>query len=600
MKNLRKLIGIISITAIIACAMIACPGPWPIPDNNQTPVADDFDVGGNLTQTAGSVTGVTITAKSGKSKGAITIKYSGSTTIPQTAGSHAITFDVAAATGWNAAAGLSAGTLTVAPATPVAGDYDIGNLLQSWNNVSAVTITPKSGKSTGQRTIYYEGTSGTTYTKSTTLPNPSTKGTYTYAVTFDVAVVTGNWNAAAGLSAGNLVINENQTPVAGDYDIGIGKLDQTAGSVTAVTITPKSGKSTGAVTTKYAGSTTIPQTAGTYAVTFDVAAAIGWNPATGLSAGNLIVNPEQAQTLSAEIVGTPAVGKVLTASVQKNYAGTLAYEWYVGGQKTDEIYYLFYPMPSHSGKQITVKVTCTDASGNKKSATSPAVTMPASFQWTPLLAQYGERLYAFAKVGDDWQFNADEEGFSVEWYRGTDKFSNPNGYWWLINPAVDGGKEITVKITGYGATKDAKVSIPAVVVPVIPEPTIEWHNISTLVPTTNLKEIASYIEMAYDENTNDCHTAIDSKRGAGGWCIDFYTNEDDEDAQIVDGKLHIHFSTNWYYSLFETPIGPLVRQSHIGAKLAFLATGATLISEYSGNYQDIHMANATVSVTDFS
>jgi hypothetical protein len=81
----------------------------------------------------------------------------------------------------------------------------------------------------------------------------------------------------------------NQTPVAGDFTIG--KLNQTAGSVTAVTISPKGGKSSGAITIKYAGNTTIPQTAGTYAVTFDVAAATGWNAATNLPAGNLIVSP---------------------------------------------------------------------------------------------------------------------------------------------------------------------------------------------------------------------------------------------------------------------------------------------------------------------
>jgi len=249
---------------------------------NKTPVASDYDIA-NLTQTEGSVTAVTITPKSGKSTGTITIKYSGSTTIPQTAGTYAVTFDVAAASGWNPATGLSAGTLTInaAPSTnqtPVASDYDIANLTQTAGSVTVVTITPKSGKSTGTITIKYSG--------SATIPQ--TAGTY--AVTFDVAAASG-WNAATGLSAGTLTINTasstNQTPVASDYDIA--NLTQTAGSVTAVTITPKAGKSSGAITIKYAGSTTIPQTAGTYAVTFDVAAASGWNAATGLSAGTLTI-----------------------------------------------------------------------------------------------------------------------------------------------------------------------------------------------------------------------------------------------------------------------------------------------------------------------
>jgi hypothetical protein len=81
---------------------------------------------------------------------------------------------------------------------------------------------------------------------------------------------------------------DNQTPVASDYYIS--NLNQFTGSVTAVIIIPKGGKSTGAVSNiKYAGNETIPQTEGTYAVTFDVAAAPGWDAATNLSAGNLVV-----------------------------------------------------------------------------------------------------------------------------------------------------------------------------------------------------------------------------------------------------------------------------------------------------------------------
>jgi hypothetical protein len=89
---------------------------------------------------------------------------------------------------------------------------------------------------------------------------------------------------------------ENKTPVPGDYTIG--NLNQTAGSVTAVTVTAKSGKSPGTVTiyyegtdtTTYAKNTSVPTAAGTYAVTFDVAAANGWYAVNGLSAGTLTIN----------------------------------------------------------------------------------------------------------------------------------------------------------------------------------------------------------------------------------------------------------------------------------------------------------------------
>jgi len=84
--------------------------------------------------------------------------------------------------------------------TPTADDFTYGNLAQVVGSVSHVTVTPKPDKSGGAITRYYEGTSPVT-AKSTT--PPTTVGTY--AVTFDVAA-SGTWKAAAGLSAGTLVV----------------------------------------------------------------------------------------------------------------------------------------------------------------------------------------------------------------------------------------------------------------------------------------------------------------------------------------------------------------------------------------------------------
>ncbi|MDR0300883.1 MAG: leucine-rich repeat protein [Treponema sp.] len=84
---------------------------------------------------------------------------------------------------------------------PIADDFEIGNLLRSAGDVTAVTITPKSGKSSGAITIYYERTEWPYYAKSTTMPTEPG----TYAITFNVAASAG-WNAAIGLSAGTLTI----------------------------------------------------------------------------------------------------------------------------------------------------------------------------------------------------------------------------------------------------------------------------------------------------------------------------------------------------------------------------------------------------------
>jgi hypothetical protein len=101
--------------------------------------------------------------------------------------------------------------------TPAAGDYNIGNLSQMVGNVTAVTVTPKSGKSDGARTVYYEGTGVTTYAKSTTPPTAAGS----YAVTFNVAAATG-YNAANGLPAGTLSISHAALDSAAELGAWLG------------------------------------------------------------------------------------------------------------------------------------------------------------------------------------------------------------------------------------------------------------------------------------------------------------------------------------------------------------------------------------------
>jgi hypothetical protein len=267
-----------------------------------TPVATDYTVSSNLTQDYGSVTAVTVTRKTDKSTGTVTVYYTGiapttyakSATVPSAEGSYAVTFDVAAAGAWKAATGLTAGTLTIVMYTPVAGDYTVSsNLTQDYGSVTAVTATPKSGKSAGARTVYYTGIAPTTYSKGTTVPT----NLGTYAVTFDVAAA-GAWKAATDLPAGTLTIGKG-TPVVGNYDISNNMTQGLNSAITAVTVTRKATGPDGAVTVSYTGisptvyakSTTVPQALGTYAVTFDVAGTANWNAATNLSAGTLTVNP---------------------------------------------------------------------------------------------------------------------------------------------------------------------------------------------------------------------------------------------------------------------------------------------------------------------
>jgi len=268
--------------------------------NKPHPSAADFTVTGLSQIFDGSPKAVSITPQSGKSGGAITVYYEGtngtsyakSVTAPSAIGWYAVTFDVTAAEGWNAASGLAAGTLeiseqTVNPENPQISDFYIkGTGTVSYDgSPKTVTVTSNPGKSEGKITVWYEGTGGTVYNRS--MIAPTAVGSYT--VTFDIEPSLG-WNAAKGFEAGTLTI-ENQTPSSADFNIS-GLFSIYDGSPKAVNITPKQDKSEGKITVYYDGSTTIPSAIGSYTVTFDVAAAEGWNAASGLEAGTLtIVNP---------------------------------------------------------------------------------------------------------------------------------------------------------------------------------------------------------------------------------------------------------------------------------------------------------------------
>ena len=119
MKNWKHC-TVVAIVAIVApvfavLSLTSCDnGTTPTGSTNQTPIAADFNISGTGTFTYdGNPKAVTVTAKEGKTGGTITVKYHGNAAAPSAAGTYTVTFDVAAATGWNAASGLSAGTLTI-------------------------------------------------------------------------------------------------------------------------------------------------------------------------------------------------------------------------------------------------------------------------------------------------------------------------------------------------------------------------------------------------------------------------------------------------------------------------------------------------------
>jgi len=273
------------------------------------PSEEDYDITlpSNLTYD-GNPKEVSVTPQTGKSDGAVTVKYNGSETPPVNAGTYIVTFDVAESEteDWEAAEGLDAGTLTIAKADPVAAHYTITGKTETYDGTpQSAAVTGKSDvsvKSNGAVTINYIGadSKGTAYAKSTTPPKNA--GDYTF--TFDVAAASdGNWNAAAGLTGGAVKINK-ATPVLAHYDISSNLIQRYAAvnntTVTAVTAAPKSPREYGAATiyyegvtasgTTYAKSTTKPANIGSYTVTFDVADGINNNAAAGINPGTLEIN----------------------------------------------------------------------------------------------------------------------------------------------------------------------------------------------------------------------------------------------------------------------------------------------------------------------
>ena len=299
-----------------------CAGVLTIKAENDTPEASDYEISGLSHTYDGSPKEASIIHKSGKSEGRITIFYEGTdgtvftvnTAGPVNIGSYTVTFDVEEAPGWNAAAGIFAGILTIKAAndTPQISDYEIGGLAHTFDGTpKEASIVPKSGKSDGKITIFYEGTDGAVYTKKTAAPS----AVGAYAVTFDVEEAAG-WNAVSGLEAGVLIIKApDKIPEEGDYEIGISPQTYD-GSPRPVAIQPRDGKSPGSITifylgidgTNYEKSAVAPIKPGKYSVTFDVEKADGYTEAKNLVAGTLVIDRKQLSVTGLKAEGRPYDG----------------------------------------------------------------------------------------------------------------------------------------------------------------------------------------------------------------------------------------------------------------------------------------------------
>ncbi|MBQ6732162.1 MAG: hypothetical protein IJR06_03475 [Paludibacteraceae bacterium] len=231
-------------------------------------------IGQGLSATANSVVlGGGTGAWSSSNTSIATVASTGVIT-PKAAGSTNITYTITGGCGGTVS---KYATLTVKP-NAAAAQYTLTNNTQTYNGAPrAVTVTPASGA--GTATIYYTGTGGTSYAKSTTAPINAG----TYAITVNAGNGT-NYCAATNLSVGTLTINKaNQSTLT----ISNTATDLVYCDAANVKLTTSGGSGDGAVTyTVTSGSGSVdgdvlsPSAKGSVSVTATKAASQNFNATT--------------------------------------------------------------------------------------------------------------------------------------------------------------------------------------------------------------------------------------------------------------------------------------------------------------------------------
>ena len=191
-RGITNLILLILLIGAIGVQTISCSSDG---DTNAIPSADDFYISGTGTiYYDGNTKSVSITPKTGKSNGAVTIYYKGmegtsypvSVSAPSAIGKYEVTFDVAEAAGWNAVSGYFAGTLDIASGIPdvptgvSATVLSASSVRVNWSSVSRANSYNVYYSTTSSGTPTLAGTAnGTTYTHSSL----SSGNTYYFYVT---------------------------------------------------------------------------------------------------------------------------------------------------------------------------------------------------------------------------------------------------------------------------------------------------------------------------------------------------------------------------------------------------------------------------------
>lgn len=213
---------------------------------------------------------------------------------------------------------------------PTAAQFNFTNTTTDYTGaLQAPSISAKSAEAGSVTNVYYNGTVASGKTDAGT-----------YAISIDANAGT-KYCAASQLALGKFVINP-ATPTAADFTYSIPANKTFDDAYAKATVSAKSGVSgMGAVTVKYNGATAADgvKNAGTYAVTFDVAAGTNYTSATGL-----VPTPTSSFTIS-KAAGSITITNDVTTFCQsattptvtstRSGDGTVSYSITAGTDKAD-------------------------------------------------------------------------------------------------------------------------------------------------------------------------------------------------------------------------------------------------------------------------
>lgn len=262
-----------------------------------------------------------------------------------------------------------------------AGSYDVWVTCEAGSEYDALTTPMKIGSVTiAQKALtaadFTKGTNpvynGTEQSApvTTTLPDAGYEVTGTAKLTnvsaTDVTVTyTGKGNYTGSIDVTwNL---EKATPTAADFTLPTLTEQSYTGSKISVDAPTTNKTGMGTVTVKYDGTEEAPTYAGTYVLTFDVAAGGNYKAATGLTVGKLVIKAADQTPAITKTATLTTGGKTLDlATLVQNAKGTVSFEIASGDAATLNGSTLTSNADKTGEVKITVKITAKDENNDGK------------------------------------------------------------------------------------------------------------------------------------------------------------------------------------------------------------------------------------------